>query len=625
MMPVTVSMQQLFKTLKNNYILILVISLAFLLRFYHLDFQSLWVDEINTMVQATPHQNLEDTYKSLLSNDLQPPLYFYVLKYLFRIFGYSTFILRFFSVLLGVAGVYAIFLLGREIANKKVGLFAALLLCINYYHIHYSQEGRPYAFLVLFSILSFYRLSIFVRAQNKRNAIIYGVMSALMLYGHPIALFALFAQYCILLYYFLKLKENVFRWSFFKFGLLFTLTTIVIYIPAIPLLLSASKVESFWIELPWSGIFAYILAQFFGSSELILSLVYVCLIFFFIRAFNEKEVQPYSPENSQSGYLKAYVILFPWLICCILIPLIRSYLKVPMIIPRYMNVILPTVILFLAIAVSQIGHKTIRITVLSLFVIFSFTDLIVVKDFYNKRTKTDFRGITNHVMENIRPDDQLVSRIGWHYSYFFENTTPKYPVLWNTYQAYVETMMKWPENFKHGFWFLDAQEAPLTLTPEATSYLYTHYFIDSKKDLYQAVGFHFVYKTEDYKRVNFPSYPQISDNANGMVELESDGTLKSNDIFLQKGVYNFLVTSRSLPEQKLNSINAHITIKLNNKIIGGVFLNEKETASTKKIKVIIGADGNYNFELVFDNGFALNDKVRKATIYSVHLQKIPNN
>src|SRR5690606_37573903 len=99
-----------------------------------------------------------------------------------------------------IASVYAIYLLGRELYNKRAGLIAALLLTVNLYHITYSQEARSYILLVLFCTVAFYRLAIFLKRPSVRNAVLYGVFAALMFHAHIVSLITLGGQALLILF-----------------------------------------------------------------------------------------------------------------------------------------------------------------------------------------------------------------------------------------------------------------------------------------------------------------------------------------------------------------------------------------------------------------------------------------
>jgi hypothetical protein len=62
-----------------------------------------------------------------------------------------------------------------------------------------------------------------------------------------------------------------------------------------------------------------------------------------------------------------------------------------MIISRYFISVLPAAILILAIAIANIKVHKIQLIVIVIFVIASLTDLIAVKDYYNKISKTQYR------------------------------------------------------------------------------------------------------------------------------------------------------------------------------------------------------------------------------------------
>ncbi len=96
---------------KENYVLVVILLFAAFLRFYHADFQSIWCDEILSMNNSNPKLTLKELYESVLFWEYLPHLYFYLLRFVFEIFGYSTLVARLFSGVIGIFGVYAIYIL----------------------------------------------------------------------------------------------------------------------------------------------------------------------------------------------------------------------------------------------------------------------------------------------------------------------------------------------------------------------------------------------------------------------------------------------------------------------------------------------------------------------------------
>ena len=118
------------KWIKENKLLLLILFVGAVLRFYKVDFQSLWIDEVLSMNDANPATTLSETNKSVLFWEAMPPLYFVILKYILTLFGYTTLIARLLSAVIGVVGIYAMYLLGKEMYNKRCGLLCASIVCI---------------------------------------------------------------------------------------------------------------------------------------------------------------------------------------------------------------------------------------------------------------------------------------------------------------------------------------------------------------------------------------------------------------------------------------------------------------------------------------------------------------
>lgn len=138
--------------LKSPLLLLLLVSLAFALRLYHLDFQSLWRDEVDAVLFA------EKGPSGLLPWFIEPgqngPLYYLLLSFWITLVGRSDFGVRFFSLFLGVLLVPLIYQVGRRWLERRVALFATLLVGLSPYLVWYSQEAKMYSLLAFLSLLS---------------------------------------------------------------------------------------------------------------------------------------------------------------------------------------------------------------------------------------------------------------------------------------------------------------------------------------------------------------------------------------------------------------------------------------------------------------------------------------
>jgi uncharacterized membrane protein len=86
--------------------------------------------------------------------------------------------------MIGVLGIPAIYLLGKELKNEKIGLLAASLTAINYFHIYYSQEVRFYTLLFFASTLSYLFYIKCIKEPKVFNYVAYILFTTLCIYTH---------------------------------------------------------------------------------------------------------------------------------------------------------------------------------------------------------------------------------------------------------------------------------------------------------------------------------------------------------------------------------------------------------------------------------------------------------
>ncbi len=150
----------LLPALKNHFknpsflLLVLIIFTAFTVRIYQLDAEDLELAEGFRLAEA---DTLDAAFYKPLNFEEHPPLYL-IFLYFWRSFGEDVFFLRFSSVLFGVGAIIFLYLIGKELFGKKVGLIAALIMSLNPLHINYSQNLEPYALTTFLSFMSFYFL-----------------------------------------------------------------------------------------------------------------------------------------------------------------------------------------------------------------------------------------------------------------------------------------------------------------------------------------------------------------------------------------------------------------------------------------------------------------------------------
>ncbi len=465
-------MKKIVTKIKENKLLTLIIVLGVILRFYNLDFQSVWLDEIHTLNEANPSLSFSEVYNSLLNSEQMPPLYFYSLYYIFKVFGYTTFVARFFSAIIGVFSVYGMYLFGKELINKKIGLISALLLVINPFHLYYSQEARPYILLFLFSIFSFYYFVKFLKQTNYKYSIYYGVFTGLMLLSHFFGMFVLFSQLFIFMF-FLIINEKQKRNKFLILSLISGLIISILFLPAIKVLIKISEIKEFWIPAPTLDAYTLIFKEFFGNSEMVLCLLGIFIFFYFVKLANEKQILVNTYTIVNNKIVLSFVILLPWISIVLLVPLIRSYLTVPMIISRYFIVVLPAILIIVSIGISHFKNKIIQFSLLGLFIVFSITDIFIIKKYHFVTTKSQFREGSQFINDNNKSNNEVVSSLAWYFPFFIKNK-----IVEHSLETHIDEMIKDTTKIKP-FWYIDSHGRKYEPQQKTLDFIEKHFYIQN--------------------------------------------------------------------------------------------------------------------------------------------------
>lgn len=194
--------------IKVNIYLLLIIILATVLRLFKLDFQSLYGDELYSLIPTNPNNSFYSVIEYSKSD--QPPLYFILLHYWFKILPYNEYMGRLLSAMFGVLGVIAMYFLGVEFKSKEVGIIASFLTALNYFHIYYSQELRFYSLLFLLTTLSnLFFLRCFKNA-TVGNYVLYCLFTICMIYTHYFGPVVVMAQaFIFIVFVFLGKKIKI--------------------------------------------------------------------------------------------------------------------------------------------------------------------------------------------------------------------------------------------------------------------------------------------------------------------------------------------------------------------------------------------------------------------------------
>jgi 4-amino-4-deoxy-L-arabinose transferase-like glycosyltransferase len=187
-----------------------LILLAAILRLIRLGAQSLWVDEMLTLIVATPKPGFP--LGQLLLHNIHGPLHTLVIA-LMRTVSENEAWLRLPSALAGVCSVPLLYVWVRPRLGRSVALWSALLLAINPLHIHYSQELRNYAFAVCFVLAACVTLDRLCERWSFGRAAAYAVCIAAAILSNFSACFAFVVQAVVFAKSSTSRRRALARWS----------------------------------------------------------------------------------------------------------------------------------------------------------------------------------------------------------------------------------------------------------------------------------------------------------------------------------------------------------------------------------------------------------------------------
>ena len=105
-------------------------------------------------------------YSNRISGTLNPS-YYILVAVSHSLFGDNEFATRLPAALLGAAAIPVMYLCGTQMFNRRVGLFAAIILLFSSWHLMQSQMGRFYSGVFLFALLAIY----FYCSAHKTNSL----------------------------------------------------------------------------------------------------------------------------------------------------------------------------------------------------------------------------------------------------------------------------------------------------------------------------------------------------------------------------------------------------------------------------------------------------------------------
>jgi mannosyltransferase len=603
---------------KFNFALISILCIGAFFRFYGLTREGLWVDELITMNEVDPSIPWGKMFEFLSIADPHPPLFFILERITCSIFGHTDGVARGLNAVLGSISILFIYYLGKEILNKKLGYVAAILLCVNYYSIYYSQEGRDYSLALCTSILANLFFIKLLKAPTYRRSFLYAFFALLLLYTHYFGLFIIAGHgLLVIALMFAKsgLQKTVYRYFF-----VVAAAILIGYIPWLPSFLKQLKVTSFWIPPIPENFATLYFFEYFGNAIILEPILILILLFYCWQVYSNYQELDNKNITDDPLHLSFSVIFFTVFIT-FYIPYLRSVWVVPMLLARYTIVLIPAFLIAIAYGLILIKSSHIRTYILISVVVLSIIHLIFNKKFYSAKvlTKTQFREASQFMKQvgGAYPLIESGSTI-WPHGYYLHQNNYHLPTFWGIDK--VDSVLRSP--FKRyqvdGFWLFGALPDERHLSPEMQQSVDSAFTLAQSKTFFQAWAQLYVRKTGSWNTIFISPFDfdqnVLRQSFDAVVQLED--VLESKPILLKSRKYRMLIEQSGI---KVKDQLPQVSVHLMGKKIGEITCNEYPYYGERELTFTAESSNMARVRLQIDNKLTGSDEKRLAYIRFIRI------
>ena len=319
-----------------------ILITAFLVRFYRFNEMGMTEDEFFTLRVSDPSLSFQQ-FIARMRGEVTNPMFHYWLMWTLRgFFDDPLLALRVPSLIFSLLGIVAVHLLARRLYDIRTAQIAAVITCFCYVHIQYSLIGRPYALVFLLSTLSFLFFHALLVKERVRDLVLYTLSSLLLVHSHYFGFFIVIAQFLGLILWIARHRGGDHRTKLIYVAA-FAVVFIVGTIPLAEKVVASSGLRSFWIEP--LGLFSLggIWLRYFAFDILLSFILFAGVLTSFFLIGRERK----------STEAVASALLFLTILTSFGLPILYSYVRVPMLHYSYTLAALPFILILAAYGVRR--------------------------------------------------------------------------------------------------------------------------------------------------------------------------------------------------------------------------------------------------------------------------------
>ena len=397
------------KKRKELWILLFILLVAISLRLYQLGNESLWFDEGGSIRWAA--QSIPRILDSA-SDAFHPPFYFLILHFWMMIWGSGEIAVRFLSLIFGVFSIAGIYLIGRLLFDRAVGLIAALIATLSPFHIYFSQEARMYTLVMFLSLCSMIFFQRLLRTKNFFSIAGYAFANVLLLYTHNFGFLIIAAQNIFICPFFLRFKKV--GMICFRDWIILQIAQILFFIPWLRVVIAqlARIQKGYWLGAVSLQSLWQTLIDYSGSPALTV-IFSILVIIAVLLTVSPAEDARRKILNSFKRRRRADRLNDPpetslcliWLLAPIVIPYFISKVSQPVYITRITTAASPAFYLLAARGIRSLQNKIIQVII---GVIIAGLLLVTLPGYYRQIKKERWREAVRYIESQAQAGDLLI-------------------------------------------------------------------------------------------------------------------------------------------------------------------------------------------------------------------------